>query len=135
MRRKRFTLGPWVAETHCLDIPGMVTDIRCRFIPESLYPWLTVIARTVSPPIGWYEDDQRGPRKNWELAKEMQTANALLIGAAPELYDAGDEALAALYGCREVVGDIGNIGHAIGLLESALDKASGKDFFTEGGAK
>lgn len=54
-------------------------------------------------------------------------ANAHLISAAPEMYEAGDEALAALYGAREVLGDVANISHAINMLESAARKARGEN--------
>lgn len=52
--------------------------------------------------------------------------NAHLFAAAPEMYEAGEEALAALYGAREALGDVANISHAIRLLEAAQDKARGE---------
>lgn len=56
----------------------------------------------------------------------LRMEDAHLIAAAPEMYEAGDEALAALYGAREVLGDVANISHAINMLESAARKARGE---------
>jgi hypothetical protein len=47
--------------------------------------------------------------------------------SAPELVVAGEEALAALYLAREVLGSIGNIQHAIDLLSEALKNAKQDD--------
>lgn len=52
--------------------------------------------------------------------------NAHLIAAAPDFVNAAQEALAALYGAREVLGSIGNTQHAIDLLEAAIAKAKGE---------
>jgi hypothetical protein len=58
-----------------------------------------------------------------EEAKKIQEANAALIAAAPDGLAAAEEARAALYGCREVVGSIANVQHAIDMLEAFITKA------------
>lgn len=77
----------------------------------------------------------RGARKHLELDDVVDPgfneiteskADCNLACAAPEMYEAGDEALAALYGAREVLGDVANISHAINMLESARSKARGE---------
>lgn len=57
---------------------------------------------------------------------EQTEANAYLTAAAPDLYAALDEALAALYGAISVCGAIGNLTHARDLAQSALAKARGE---------
>lgn len=60
------------------------------------------------------------------VAHDLSPEDARLFAAAPEMYEAGEEALAALYGAREALGDVANISHAIRLLEAAQDKARGE---------
>lgn len=61
-----------------------------------------------------------------DSAQEMETANAHLISAAPDMHAASEEALAALLGCREVLGSMANIQLAIDKLSAALAKAEGR---------
>ena len=51
-------------------------------------------------------------------------ANARLMRSAPDMLAALEEARAALYGAREVLGNIANIGHAIALANAAIRKAA-----------
>lgn len=69
-----------------------------------------------------------GPEHQVIIAQASPTINEAdfhLIAAAPDGYTAADEALAALYGCREVLGSIANVQHAIDLLEAYKKKAEG----------
>jgi hypothetical protein len=49
-----------------------------------------------------------------------------LHNTAADLLIAAIEARAALYGSREVIGDIGNISHAITLLDKSIAEAGGE---------
>lgn len=105
----------WVAE-HCPgDAPGRLRYIKRRGFFHS-------IAKVELPQLSEFECEG-GAKANWDKCNEIMNARARLLASAPTLRYAGDEALAALYGCREVLGDIGNIGHAINLLEEALSQS------------
>lgn len=59
------------------------------------------------------------------ISKAEAQANAQLISASVELLEAATEAEAALYGAVALIGEIGNIPHAMKLLRRAINKASG----------
>lgn len=107
--------GPWVA-VHCPgDAPG-----RLRYIKRVGY--FSSIAKVELPQLSEYEIDG-GPKVCWDKCTQIMNANACLISAAPELRDAAIEGIAALYGAIEVCGDIGNLSHALRMLESAVRKS------------
>lgn len=115
-----FTPGPWSVSFH-------VEGYELANIGE-----MTVIRGGDQRWVGLATLDAVGAD---ETTVETRTANARLIAAAPDMFGAGDEARAALYGCREVLGQIGNIQHAIDLLDAALAKAdpNATQLSTEGG--
>lgn len=105
MSDTKFTPGPWISY-----VDGRGTCERPRSIR---YIGVKGFMASIC--------EMRGHGAN----DEQTTANGYLISAAPDMYEAGDEALAAIYGAIEVCGEIGNLAHARDLLIAALAKARG----------
>lgn len=103
-----YTPGPWHVSPHANEkwtVVASVNKHNTAFVAST---------RTL-----------HGGNMQWEPDEASAWANARLIAAAPDLKSAGEEARAALYGAREVLGSIGNIQHAIDLLNAAISKATG----------
>lgn len=120
MSETKFTPGPWVARQE-----GRGPREHWHV---GINGYLSTICKVNCVRVNRVEmshTHENSPTALSLLMDAEEKANAHLIAAAPELYKAGDEALAALYGAREVLGDVANISHAINMLESAARKARG----------